>query len=133
MCGLFDSGGGPNPLNAGIVSSAIKLGLQQENLLHLKATYRTRRDVLCRALHAHLPMLTFTLPHGGFFIWAELEDGMDAETILERAVRHDVGFQPGIRFSSMNGLSSFLRLCFAYYGDEDLKEGVTRLARAIEK
>jgi len=58
---------------------------------------------------------------------------MDTETILENAVRHDVGFQPGVRFSSMNGLSSFLRLCFAYYGDEDLVEGVARLARAIDE
>jgi len=44
-----------------------------------------------------------------------------------------VGFQPGIRFSSTDGLNSFLRLCFAYYGDDDLEEGVARLSRAIEK
>ena len=133
MCGLFDSGGGPNPFNAGIVSSAIELGLLKEILLHFKTTYRKRRDVLSRVLHEHLPWLKFTLPHGGFFIWAELEDGMDAEKLLEMAARHDVGFQPGIRFSSMNGLNTFLRLCFAFYGDDDLEEGVARLSCAIEK
>jgi 2-aminoadipate transaminase len=133
MCGLLDSGGGLNPFSASIVSSAIKLGLLQENLLHLKTTYKTRRDVLSQALHEQLPMLNFSQPHGGFFIWADLGEGMDTETILENAARHDVGFQPGGRFSSMNGLSSFLRLCFAYYGDEDLVEGVARLAGAIDE
>ena len=133
MCGLLDSGGGLNPFSASIVSSAIKLGLLQENLLHLKTTYTKRRDVLNQALRHHIPMLNFSLPHGGFFIWADLGEGIDTETILENAVRHDVGFQPGVRFSSMNGPSSFLRLCFAYYGDEDLVEGVARLARAIDK
>ena len=132
MCGLLDSGGGSNPFNAGIVSSAIELGLLQENLSQLKTTYTTRRDGLGRALSDHLPGLKFTLPDGGFFIWAELDKGTDAEAVLERAVRHDVGFQPGGRFSSTNGLNSFLRLCFAYYGQEDLAEGVARLARAIE-
>ena len=47
---------------------------------------------------------------------------MDAEKVLERAARYDVGFQPGIRFSSANGLNSFFRLCFAYYGDDDLED-----------
>ena len=133
MCGLFDSGGGPNPFNAGIVSSAIELGFLQETLHHFQNTYQNRRDVLARALNEHLPQLTFILPQGGFFIWAALEGGMDAEKLLERAARHDVGFQPGIRFSSADGLNSFLRLCFAYYGDDDLEEGVARLSRAIEK
>ena len=133
MCGLFDSGGGPNPFNAGIVSSAIELGIQQETLHHLQHTYQNRRDVLARALNEHLPQLTFTLPQGGFFIWAALENKMDAEKVLERAARHNVGFQPGIRFSSAEGQNSFLRLCFAYYGDDDLEEGVARLSRAIEK
>ena len=133
MCGLLDSGGGSNPFNAAIVSSAIELGLLQENLLHLKKTYTTRRDVLCRAINEHLPGLKFNQPDGGFFVWAELAGRMDAERILEKALRHDMGFQPGVRFSSMNGLGSFLRLCFAYYAEKDLVEGVARLALAIEK
>jgi len=132
MCGFLDSGGGSNPFNAAIVSSAMELGLLQENLRHLKTIYTTRRDVLCRALKEHLPRLTFTQPGGGFFIWAELAGGMEAENILEKASRHDVGFQPGGRFSSMNGLSSFLRLCFTYYAGEDLVKGVQRLAQALE-
>jgi len=133
MCGSLDSGGGSNPFNAAIVSSAIELGLLQENLMDLKTTYTTRRDVLCRALKEHLPELKFTQPDGGFFIWAELAGGMDAEKILKKAAPYDVGFQPGSRFSSMNGIGSFLRLCFAYYAEEDLVEGVARLAQAIEK
>jgi len=133
MCGALDSGGGSNPFNAAIVSSAIELGLLQENLVDLKTTYTTRRDVLCSALSEHLPELKFTQPDGGFFIWAELEGGTDAEKILEKAAPYDVGFQPGSRFSSMNGLGSFLRLCFAYYAAEDLVKGVARLAQAIEK
>ena len=132
MCGLLDSGGGSNPFNAAIVASAIELGLLRENLLQLKAIYAKRRDVLSRALHEHLPRLKFLLPHGGFFIWATLAGGMDAEELLERAIRGDMGFQPGVRFSSTGRFRSVLRLCFTYYGEEDLREGVRRLACAIE-
>jgi DNA-binding transcriptional MocR family regulator len=132
-CGLLDSGGSPNPFNAALVASAMELGLVQENLLALKTTYTARRDVLHAALNEHLPGLKYSLPHGGFFIWAELTDGKDAEAVLKKAVRHDTGFQPGSRFSSMQGLSTFLRLCFTYYADQDLVAGVQRLAQAMQE
>jgi DNA-binding transcriptional MocR family regulator len=61
-----------------------------------------------------------------------LPEGTDAETLLAEANKHQVGFQPGIKFSSTNGLRNYLRFCFAYYGEEDLVEGVERLARVIK-
>ncbi|MBW2613889.1 MAG: PLP-dependent aminotransferase family protein [Deltaproteobacteria bacterium] len=132
MCGLLDSGGGLNPFNSSIVSSAIELGLQKENLLHLKDVYRTRRDILSRALRAQIPVLDFRVPDGGFFIWARFKDETEAAAVLASAVRYDVGFQPGSRFSSMNGLNTYLRFCFTYYDSGDLVEGVQRLARAMD-
>jgi len=133
VCGLLDSGGGLNPFNSSIVCSMIELGLQKENLIHLKEVYKARMGLLGDALREKIPVLDFSMPGGGFFIWARFKDETDAQTILERSADHRVGFQLGSRFSSMNGLNTFLRLCFAYYGANDLVEGVERLARAIDR
>jgi DNA-binding transcriptional MocR family regulator len=86
---------------------------------------------LSKALRQHIPALTYTDPDGGYFIWSYLPEGTDAETLLTEAEKHQVGFQPGIKFSSARGLCNYLRFCFAFYGEEDLVEGVERLSRII--
>jgi len=131
VCGLVDSGGGLNPLVSSIVNSVIELGMQEEYLNFLKATYRERVVAMCGALRKHIPALTFTDPGGGYFIWSNLPDGTDVEGMLVKAKKHRVGFQPGIKFSSTNGLRNYLRLSFAFYGVEDLLEGVLRLSRVF--
>jgi 2-aminoadipate transaminase len=131
VCGYLDSGGGLNPFVSSIVNSMIELGLQKDYLNFLKKTYRNRMVKLSKALREHISLLTYTDPDGGYFIWSYLPEGTDAETLLDEAKKHQVGFQPGIKFSSAKGLRNYLRLCFAFYGEEDLLEGVERLSRII--
>ena len=130
--GYLESGGGLNPFVSGIVNSMIELGLQEDYLNFLKKTYRKRLVTLSEALHQQIPALMFTDPHGGYFIWSFLPEGMDSETVLAEANKHQVGFQPGIKFSSTRGLRNYLRFCFAFYGEADLLEGVERLSRVIQ-
>ncbi len=131
VCGYLDSGGGLNPFVSSIVESVIELGLQKDYLNFLKKTYRNRMVKLGKALRERIPALTFADPDGGYFIWSYLPEGTDAETLLAEANKHQVGFQPGIKFSSAEGLRNYLRFCFAFYGEADLLEGVERLSRII--
>ena len=129
--GYLESGGGLNPFVSSVVSSMIELGLQKDYLNFLKKTYRQRMIVLSDELRRQIPALTFSHPHGGYFIWSFLPEGTDSETLLAEANKHQVGFQPGIKFSSAKGLCNYLRFCFAFYGETDLLEGVERLSRVI--
>lgn len=130
--GLVFSGGSLNHFTSNLVRSALELGLQQEYLAQLKATYQRRATALSAALHQYLPdVVTFAKPQGGFFIWAQLPADTDTAQLLERAVVNNVAFQPGIRFSSQDGLRNYLRLSFAFYDEEELVEGVRRLAQVV--
>lgn len=131
ICGYLDSGGGLNPFVSSIVNSVLELGLQKDYLNFLRKTYHDRMLALSKALRQHIPALRYTDPAGGYFIWSYLPEGTDAETLLAEAEKHQVGFQPGIKFSSTRGLCNYLRFCFAFYGEAQLVEGVERLARAI--
>ncbi len=132
--GLLDSGGGLNPFTSAMVRSAIELGLQDKHLDHLKTTYRHRATILSAALRRHLPTsITFTEPDGGFFIWLRFPEGVDTEALLSEARRRNVGYEPGISFSSRQGLRNYARLCFAYYDVAELEEGVERLAAVVTK
>jgi DNA-binding transcriptional MocR family regulator len=131
--GLLDSGGGLNPFTAAIVRSAIELGLQQQHLDRLRQVYAARLAALDVALQRNLArQLSYRRPAGGFFIWARLADGLDAEQLMRAARAKGVSFRPGVRFSSQGGLRDWMRLCFAYYDEMQLAEGAARLAEAME-
>lgn len=127
--GMVASGGGFSPLGSGVIRSMIELGLLSRYVQGLRDTFRSRAAALTDALHA-LPV-TFLPPQGGYFVWLGLPDGLDSAALLERAVPLGVRFQPGNRFSPEHTQGSRARLCFAYYAEDELREGVNRLGHAI--
>ncbi len=125
--GVLDSGGGLNPFTSAIVNTALEKGLVDEHLTILKNAYQQRAKTLSAALQELMPTTTFTEPEGGFFIWLRFSEDVDTEALLVEAKKQNVGFQPGISFSSQQGLTNYARLSFAYYNEERLVEGVRRL------
>lgn len=133
-CGLLDSGGGLNPFTSALVGKAIEKGLQHQQLATLKSVYARRKVVLRNALRAHLSTaVRFTEPDGGFFIWLEFPEELDTAQMLAEARRRRVGYLPGQRFSSRNGLKNYARLSFSYFDAAQLEEGVRRLAKVIRE
>ena len=127
------SGGAINQFTAHLVRSALELGLQQTYLAELRATYQERSRVLCQALRQQLGgLVKFRDPAGGFFVWIELPPDSDTKTLMPAAISNNVSFQPGINFSSQQGLHNFIRLCFTRYESADLIEGVRRLAEVLQ-
>jgi len=133
-CGLIYSGGGLNPFTSAIVQSAIELGLQEKQLSHLKEVYLQRKKALNAALRINLPdSVSFVEPGGGFFTWLQLPPHVDTEKLIPEAHKHDVSFAPGTFFSPQGDLKNYLRLSFAYYAEDELKEGAERLAAVINR
>lgn len=133
LCGLADSGGGLNHFTAAIVRSVLELGWLDPYFDQLKAIYGARADVLAAALRRDLPQAQFDPAQGGFFLWLRLPSEVDTEALLPAAHRHGVGYQPGVRFSSREGLGNYLRLSFAFFGAAELREGAARLAETISE
>lgn len=129
--GVIASGGGLNPFTSAVVCSALELGLQEAHLTKLRDQYRARSSAMVEALQRHLPGLDFQKPGGGYFIWLEVPT--DTPELLPKAMAAGVRFQPGVKFSSVGGLRNALRLCFAYYPPEQLREGVQRLAQVLQR
>jgi DNA-binding transcriptional MocR family regulator len=133
-CGLIYSGGGLNPFTSAIVQSAIELGLQEEQLSHLKEVYLQRKNALNTVLKTNLPgSVSFVEPGGGFFTWLQFPQHVDTEKLIPEAHKHDVSFTPGSFFSPRRELKNYLRLSFAYYAEDELTEGAERLAAVINR
>jgi DNA-binding transcriptional MocR family regulator len=132
--GLIHSGGGLNPFTSAIVQSVIELGLQDQQLAHLKTVYSQRMHTLNLVLRENLTdSVSFSEPSGGFFTWLGLPQSIDTEKILPEARRHHVSFPPGALFSPQRNFKNYLRLSFAYYAEPELIEGARRLAAVINR
>jgi DNA-binding transcriptional MocR family regulator len=96
----------------------------------LRAALRTRRDTLARALAEHLPdaRIAGPLPRGGQHLWVALPDEVDDVALAARAAAAGVIVSPGRAWFPADPPGPFLRLSFSGAPEEQLVEGVRRLA-----
>ncbi len=126
--GLLDSGGGLNPFTSGLVRVVLEQGWQDQYLDQMRTIFQARSQALDRALHQEFgDRIAYAIPAGGYFFWVRLPETVDAGAYLALAAAHKVGYRPGARFSSQGALQNYLRLSFAFYGENELAEGVRRL------
>ena len=132
--GVVNSGGSFNHFTSQVMRHAIDLGLQQAMLDHVRAAYRRRLDTMEEALRADFgDLAAWSTPDGGYFFWLELDGRIDAAALKPRALVAGTGYQPGSVFSGTGGFENYLRLSFAHYRREQIREGVSRLAGVLRK
>jgi 2-aminoadipate transaminase len=104
------------------------------NIRRILIAYRSRRDVMVKALELEMPPgVTFSRPHGGLFLWVELPEVIDARELLPRCLKRDVAFVPGGSFFPAHNRENTLRLNFSNMPEDRIVEGVRRLAAAIRE
>jgi 2-aminoadipate transaminase len=131
--GVVNSGGSFNQFTSLVEREAIDSGLQLSFLGKLREAYARRVEVMDAALTEHFAgRARWLKPGGGYFFWLECAEGVDTAALRERAPAFEVGFQPGVNFSSRDSLRNFLRLSFAHYGEREVREGVERIARLFD-
>ncbi|TVR68202.1 MAG: PLP-dependent aminotransferase family protein [Sphaerobacteraceae bacterium] len=122
-----------NPLAQWAVWALLDRGHLREHVEELQSIYPYRRDLMLEALQRHCTgLLQWNRPHGGFYIWARLTDGLRARDLLPEAARFGVSVAPGESFHVDDEGESTLRLNFTLPAAEEIDEGIRRLAGAIE-
>jgi DNA-binding transcriptional MocR family regulator len=126
--GFINSGGSISHYSSHIVRHAIDLGLQQAHVIELKRTYRDRVEAMQDSLQSQFgDLANWQRPDGGYFFWLRFDDQVDTARLRDRARELQTGFQPGSVSSSGGRLSNFLRLSFAHYDEDDIREGIARM------
>eukprot|EP00160_Parvularia_atlantis_P015526 Unigene446_Nuclearia_a/m.1462 Unigene446_Nuclearia_a/g.1462 ORF Unigene446_Nuclearia_a/g.1462 Unigene446_Nuclearia_a/m.1462 type:complete len:306 (+) Unigene446_Nuclearia_a:391-1308(+) len=134
--GIYYSGGSPNHLTSGIMRVALETRRLDDLLEFTRATYAERCAVLTAGLRAHLPRGAISMhdPDGGFFVWARLPEGVDAEALLELArTKYHVIFQPGNWSTIRKQYPNHIRVGFTYNDAAALAVAAERLAAAIRE
>jgi 2-aminoadipate transaminase len=129
----------PSDLHTGMIQQmaayeVARNGFVDTHVEKIKAFYRERRDVMLQALDEYFPPAArYTRPQGGLFVWAELPRHIDTRELLLDAVEARVAFVPGQGFHADHGGTNTMRLNFSNVAPDQLREGVRRLAHAINR
>jgi 2-aminoadipate transaminase len=126
--GFINSGGSINHISSHIVRQAIDNGSLASHIEKLRRVYRGRAEAMDDALREHFSAIAkWTRPDGGYFFWVQFDESIDTTPLREKARELETGFQGGAAFSTKGQLSNCLRLCFAHYSEDDIREGVARM------
>ena len=107
-------------------------GHLDQQIVRARALYGRRCDLLMQALDRHMPETAmWTRPRGGFFSWVTLPEGMDTVELAKEAMSLRVAFVPGLPFFPDGSGRNTLRLAFSKVADDDIDEGIQRLAMLI--
>ncbi len=118
--------------NQRVAHAVIRDGWLRQHLSSVRARYRTQRDAMGAALHAHMPAgCHWRVPDGGMFFWVTLPEGIDTTALLPKAVERGMAFVPGATFYAGPAPSNRLRLSFVTESPEQIALGVARLSATL--
>jgi 2-aminoadipate transaminase len=121
-------------LDQRVVWQAITRGVLAAQGPRLRALYQRKRAVMEHALRRELgDVVHWPEPRGGFFIWATLPEGLDADALLTCATRHRVIFVVGSAFFVDGTGRDLVRLSFSQPPPERIEEGIGRFADAVRE
>jgi 2-aminoadipate transaminase len=121
----------PSFLTQATVFEFLRRGNFEPNLERVRGLLRARRDAMLAALERHLAG-GWSRPGGGYFVWLDLADDVDAADLLERATAAGITFVKGADFfPGGTGGRSSARLAYSFVSPAEIEEGVERLAAAV--
>jgi 2-aminoadipate transaminase len=114
----------------GIVYQFCISGDLDKSIATVSAALAERERLLAEALRRHIPEARFTEPDGGYFLWIDLPEDVHVDKLAPAAAERGVAVVKGSDFLIEDGEHS-LRLAYSAVTNDQIDEGVRRLAEAI--
>ncbi len=131
-----------NSISQVILAEFLKEGLYEQHLVTVRDTYRSRRDVMLKALQRELGFITdrngkraqisWSKPEGGMFFWVRLPDGLSSRELLSYAKQEGVAYAPGDMCFLSADQTEYIRLCFIQLDETTIVKGIRLLGKAIK-
>jgi 2-aminoadipate transaminase len=124
----------PDCITERVAARFFQQGLMQPHLDMICEFYKPYLKTMLDALHENMPSnVMWTQPEGGIFLWLWLPERFNCDELFEKAKEHKVAFIPGSKFFPFGEEQyNCMRLNFTYSTQEQIKEGVARLAELIK-
>ncbi|MGZ4400796.1 MAG: aminotransferase-like domain-containing protein [Gaiellaceae bacterium] len=122
----------PSLLPEATVLEFVRRGHFEPNLERMTGLLRARRDAMLGALERSFgESARWSHPAGGYFLWLDFPQGVDANELLPRAGEAGVTFCAGTDFFPDARGAGSARLAFSYVSVEEAARGVEILAELV--
>ncbi len=124
-----------NTLGQHLVLSFSVGGCLGEHVSRINSYYRYKRDLMLAAMEEHFPpVVKWTRPRGGFFVWVTFPDGFSAKCLLLKALEEKkVAYVDGSCFYVNGNGKNTARFSFSEASPEKIREGIARLGQLLHK
>ena len=124
----------PPVLDQYLAAEFLESGALDENLVHTKEEYRSRRDKMLALLEKYMPEGTrWTHPEGGLFLWLTLPEGIDTVALYDEALSAGVAYVAGSFFYTDGSHRNTMRLNFSFIAEEKMEPGIRLLSELIRR
>jgi len=118
--------------NQVIAHEVSKGGFIDQHIKLIRKVYHERRDAMLAAMDRYFPPeVDYTQPEGGLFLWGTMPEYLDAQNVLQYAVKKKVAFVPGGSFHPNGGGHNTMRLNFSNATPDKIVEGISRLGEVL--
>ena len=122
----------PN-LNQAIVDQYLRRGLLEPHIRSVLPAYREKLELMLKELEAFPTGTRYARPEGGWFVFVEMPDGVNATEMFSEAVEAGVAYVPGTYFYPDGGHHNTLRLNFSNSTPEQIAKGMAALRELFKK
>jgi 2-aminoadipate transaminase len=121
-----------SPLAQRLLEEYGRRGFLDRQVYRARELYGRRCALLMEALERRMPEgIEWTRPRGGFFSWLTLPERVDSIDLTRRATEAGIAVVPGVPFYPDGRGTGNVRLAFSKVADDEIDEGVRRLAAAL--
>lgn len=124
----------PDCITERVAAHFFRQGLMESQLEMIREFYKPYLQTMLDALDREMPSnVMWTHPEGGIFLWLWLPEKYNCDELFEQAKENKVAFIPGSKFFPFGEEQrNCLRLNFSYSTQEQIQQGVSRLAKLIK-
>jgi len=124
------------PFSQYITAEFMRRDLLHKTVAKTIELYKTKNRVMLESLEKFMPKdkgVKWTKPDGGLFLWVTIPENIDCDEMFKKALEKKVAYVVGSAFYVNGHKKNSFRLNFSYPSEEQIVEGVQRLASVINE
>ena len=114
-------------LNQAMCAEYIRQGLLEPHIEAIIKDYALQMNTMLDCLGGMRTVASYTRPEGGLFIFARLDERLNATELLAKAVERGVAYVPGTHFYPDGGHDKTFRLNFSKAAPDEIRRGMALL------
>ncbi len=115
-----------------VLNEFLKRGYYDRQLKRMHRAFRKRMQIALQTMDACFPpTVQWTRPSGGYTLWVKLRKQWEDERLHRHLAKFGVIVSPGSYYFPDRKRSAYFRLSIAKRNEEEIKEGFSRLGKAL--